>query len=56
MGGIAAPLLYAGPLQPFNGVAQYNVEIPRSLAGAGRVEVVVNVNNRPSNPVNVTIR
>jgi uncharacterized protein (TIGR03437 family) len=56
VGGIAAPLLYAGPLQPFNGVAQYNVEIPRSLAGAGRVEVVVNVNNRPSNPVNVTIR
>jgi uncharacterized protein (TIGR03437 family) len=33
VGGVTAPLLYAGPLQPFNGVAQYNVEIPRSLAG-----------------------
>lgn len=56
VGGIPAPLLYAGPLQPFNGVAQYNVEIPRSLAGAGRVEVLVTLNNRTSNPVNVTIR
>lgn len=56
VGGVTAPLLYAGPLQPFNGVAQYNVEVPRILAGAGRVEVVVTVNNRASNPVNMTIR
>ena len=56
VGGTAAPLLYAGPLTPYNGVAQYNVEVPRSLAGAGKVDVVVTVNNRASNPVNVTIR
>ncbi|MFN9895348.1 MAG: YHYH protein [Acidobacteriota bacterium] len=54
--GVTAPLLYAAPLSPFNGVAQYNIEIPRSLAGAGKVDVAVTLNNRTSNPVNVTIR
>ncbi|MDQ6758505.1 MAG: hypothetical protein M3Z32_01410 [Acidobacteriota bacterium] len=36
-GGTPATLTYAGPLSPFNGVGQYNVATPRSLAGAGKV-------------------
>ena len=56
VGGVSAPLLYAAPLSPYNGVAQYNIEIPRTLAGAGKVDVAVTVNNRTSNTVNVTIR
>jgi hypothetical protein len=33
--GTPADLAYAGPLTPFNGVAQFNIFIPRSLAGKG---------------------
>jgi uncharacterized protein (TIGR03437 family) len=56
IGGVPATLTYAAPLTPYNGVAQYNIAIPSSLAGTGKVYVVVNVNNKSSNPVNVTIR
>ena len=56
VGGAPATLAYAGPLTPYNGVAQYNIEVPRILAGAGKVDISVTINNRTSNPVNVTIR
>ncbi len=38
-----------------SGVFQYNLTIPRSLAGAGNVEVVVKRNGKVSNPVLVRI-
>lgn len=53
---MATQLAYAGPLTPFNGVAQYNILVPPSLAGAGTVDVSVTIANRTSNVVNVTIR
>ncbi len=56
VGGVTAELAYAGPLTPANGVAQFNIAIPRSLAGAGTVEVVVTVNGKASNAVTVNIR
>ncbi len=56
VGGVATQLAYAGPLTPFNGVAQYNILVPPSLAGAGTVDVSVTIANRTSNVVNVTIR
>ncbi|MDZ4803037.1 MAG: hypothetical protein SGI92_33170 [Bryobacteraceae bacterium] len=56
VGGVAAEVAYAGPLLPANGVAQFNVAVPRSLAGRGSVELVVTVNGKASNPVSVTIR
>ena len=54
--GAAATVAYAGTLMPFNGVAQFNLLLPRSLAGKGAVEVVVSVNGQPSNPVTVNIQ
>ena len=54
--GVSTPLAYAGPLSPFNGVAQYNILVPPGLAGAGKVDVTVSIANRTSNTVNVTIR
>ena len=57
--GVATTLNYAAPLSPYNGVAQYNIAVPNSLAGAGKADVVVTINGRnstSSNTVNVTIR
>ena len=56
VGGVSTQLAYAGPLTPFNGVAQYNILVPPSLVGAGKVDVSVTIANRASNTVNVTIR
>ena len=54
--GIPAELAYAGTLAPFNGVAQFNILIPRALAGKGAAEVAVTINGQTSNPVTVNIR
>lgn len=54
--GTPATVAYAGALTPFNGVAQFNILIPRSLAGKGAAEVVVNINGQASNPVLVNIQ
>lgn len=56
IGGVPAEVAYAGALVPANGVAQFNLAIPRSLAGAGQVEVLVSVNGKTSNPVFVNIK
>lgn len=54
--GQPATLTYAAPTIPYNGVAQYNIAVPNSLAGAGKVDIQVTINNRTSNPVNVTLK
>ncbi len=54
--GVAAPVAYAGNLTPANGVAQFNVAIPRSLAGKGSVEVVLTVHGKTSNTLTVNIK
>ena len=56
IGGVPAEVAYAGPLTPANGVAQFNILIPRSLAGAGTVDIVVTINGQSSNAVTVNIR
>ncbi|MCX6598012.1 MAG: YHYH protein [Acidobacteria bacterium] len=56
IGGVAAEVSYAGRLPNGNGLDQYNVLIPRSLVGKGKVDVVVTAGNRVSNTVNITIR
>jgi hypothetical protein len=56
IGGVPADLAYAGPLQPANGVAQFNILIPRSLTGAGTVDVVLTAGGKSSNAVTVNIR
>lgn len=55
VGGVAATVSYAGPQGTYAGLDQYNILIPNSVAGMGKVDVIVTANSKASNPVNVTI-
>jgi uncharacterized protein (TIGR03437 family) len=56
LGGISAPVLYAGPQPDFAGLDQINVQLPRSLIGRGDVDVVLTVNGQMANTVRVNIQ
>lgn len=56
IGGVAATVSYAGPQSTYQGLDQYNVLVPASLAGAGKVDIVVTAGGKASNPVNVTLQ
>ena len=56
VGGVAATVYYAGPQGTYAGLDQYNILIPASLAGKGKVDVVVTAEGKASNPVNVVIQ
>lgn len=56
IGGVAAPILYAGTAPPFIGLDQINARLPRSLAGRGEVDVVVMVDGKTANTVKVSIK
>lgn len=56
VGGVNATVAYAGPQGTYEGLDQYNILIPASLAGKGSVNVIVTAGGKPSNPVNVTIQ
>jgi uncharacterized protein (TIGR03437 family) len=56
VGGEPAAVLYAGPQPDYPGLDQVNVRLPRSLAGRGRADVVVSIDNQPANPVTVSIK
>lgn len=54
--GTTADLLYSGNLTPSNGVAQFNLALPRTLAGAGTVPIVITINGKASNTVYINIK
>ena len=56
IGGVDLDVAYAGGQGTYPGLDQYNVLVPRSLIGRGKVNVVVTVGGHASNPVNVTIK
>ncbi len=56
IGGVAATVDYAGPQPEYVGLDQVNVRIPQALAGAGQVELRINVDGKPANPLLVHIR
>jgi uncharacterized protein (TIGR03437 family) len=56
IGGTSAQVAYAGPQGVWPGLDQINTLIPPSLAGSGKVDVVVTAGGKVSNPVYVTIR
>ncbi len=56
VGGVAVPVLYANKQPEFIGLDQVNVQLPRSLAGRGEVEVVLTVDGKASNTVRVYIQ
>lgn len=55
IGGVEVPVMFAGA-QGMNGLDQINVQLPRSLAGRGMVDVVVTVEGKVANAVSVTIQ
>ncbi len=56
IGGLNAPVHYAGPQGQFVGLDQVNVQIPAALAGQGNVVIQVTVNGIAANPTNMTIQ
>ncbi len=56
IGGANARVEYAGAQGQFVGLDQVNVVVPRELAGRGAVDVVLTVDGRPANTVQVVAR
>jgi uncharacterized protein (TIGR03437 family) len=56
IGGEVAPVLFAGPQGEFPGLDQVNVEILRSLAGRGLVDVLLTTDEKLANAVHVQFR
>ncbi|GAB4366679.1 MAG: hypothetical protein OHK0021_10100 [Bryobacter sp.] len=55
IGGVEAPVLYAGPQNEFPGLDQLNVSIPKSLRGRRQVDVEVEIGEWTSNLVRIFI-
>jgi polyvinyl alcohol dehydrogenase (cytochrome) len=56
IGGVSAPVLYAGPQNTFAGLDQVNVQLPAELGGRGEVEVTLWVDGQLSNTVSVSFQ
>jgi uncharacterized protein (TIGR03437 family) len=56
VGGVDAPVFYAGPQGSLIGLDQLNVLIPRSLLGRGLVDLVVRVDGQTANTIQVAIK
>jgi uncharacterized protein (TIGR03437 family) len=52
---LPAQVIYAGPQGTYPGLDQINILVPPSLAGSGRVDVIVTAGGKVSNPVYVTV-
>lgn len=56
LGGVNAPVSFAGALSNFFGLDQVNILIPRSLMGRGDVELILFVDGQSANAVHVIIK
>jgi uncharacterized protein (TIGR03437 family) len=56
VGGVNAPVDYAGPQGAYYGLDQVNVKLPKSLRGRGEVDVVLMVDGVAANTVRVRIK
>jgi uncharacterized protein (TIGR03437 family) len=56
VGGLAAPVSFAGAQGQLTGLDQANVHLPRALAGRGEVEIRLTVDGQTANVVRVQIR
>jgi uncharacterized protein (TIGR03437 family) len=55
IGGVAAPVLYAGPQNEYPGLDQVNILLPKSLRGRGIVDVVISVDGAVANRVRIRV-
>jgi uncharacterized protein (TIGR03437 family) len=53
IGGILAPVTFAGAQPEFPGLDQLNIPVPRALDDRGEVDVIITVDGQDSNPVRV---
>ena len=56
IGGVTVPVLYAGAHCCFVGVDQINLQLPKSLAGKGFVDVVLTVDGKVGNAVKINVK
>ncbi len=56
IGGADSLVGYAGAQGTYTGLDQFNLLLPRSLAGKGKVDVVVTAGGKAANVVNITIK
>ena len=56
IGGVTVPVLYAGAHCCFVGVDQINLQLPKSLAGKGLVDVVLTVDGKVGNAVKINVK
>ncbi|MDX2040216.1 MAG: YHYH protein [Acidobacteriota bacterium] len=56
IGGVNLTPAYAGPQGTYIGLDQYNLLLPRSLAGKGKISLVVTADGRVSNLANISIK
>jgi uncharacterized protein (TIGR03437 family) len=54
--GVTLPVLFFGPQGQYAGIDQINIALPRSLAGAGLVSIIVSADGQAANPVTVAIQ
>jgi len=54
--GVTLPVLFFGPQGQYAGLDQINIALPRSLAGAGLVSIIVSADGQAANPVTVAIQ
>lgn len=56
VGGVPVPVLYASKQPDFIGLDQVNIQLPKSLAGRGEVDVVLTVDGKAANPVKINLQ
>ncbi len=56
IGGVDAPVFFAGAQGQFDGLDQVNLEIPKALAGRGLVDLVLSVDGQSANMVQIQIK
>jgi len=54
IGSVSVPVLYIGKQGEVDGLDQVNAELPRSLAGAGKVTIRLKVDGKLSNPATLS--
>jgi uncharacterized protein (TIGR03437 family) len=56
IGGVSAPVVYAGMQNTIDGLDQVNVLLPKTLAGRGQVDVILSVDRQLANTVTISIQ
>jgi uncharacterized protein (TIGR03437 family) len=56
IGGVDAPIQFAGELPAFAGLDQVNVLVPRTLAGRGEMDLALTVDGQQANIVRISIK